>query len=341
MKITEVLPRPAIGGAETMVEQLSSHWRAEGHTVNTVYLDPEGNPTGRFRRVVDLSRALSEVDPDVVHAHSALPNCYARLASRGRWPVITVLHSAGRDLDIRSLRIAERLLSRWTSHIIAVSPGQIDEYRHVIGNRVGMSLIPNGVRSDIQLRTHASMRLGRVVAVSRLDPQKRMDVLFAGWRRAGLDAELRVAGQASDCRTQRRVERWAAHTPNLELLGRVDAIPALLAHSDLLVHTADREAHGSLVAIEAACAGLPVIVSGAVAADLPDDLSMLTFRTGDPDSLAATLRAAAGSFSELSSAAIERAPSLAREFSLSVCADRHLAAMRACQADHPRSGTSV
>lgn len=323
MRIMEVLLRPAIGGAETLVEQLSGHWRAEGHNVSTVYVDPNGQAQTPLARITGLARAFREADPDVVHAHSALPNLYARLACRGRWPVVTVLHSADRDFDTCSLRATERRLPRWTSHVIAVSSAQVEEYHGSVGTRVPVSLIPNGVRAGIAPRTVASARPVRAVAVSRLDPQKRMDVLFTGWHRAGLDAELHVAGVASDDESQRQVEVWAAQATTVRLLGRVTDVPALLARSDLLVHAADAEAH-PLAPIEAACAGLPVIVSTAVAATLPPGLAVVTFPTGDPDGLAAAVRAAASDYPELARAAIERAQSLAREFSIADCAQRHL-----------------
>jgi glycosyltransferase involved in cell wall biosynthesis len=341
MKIVEVLLRPAIGGAETLVEQLSTHWRSAGHTVSTVYVDPSGQVGGRFSRVANLARAFREADPDVVHAHAALPNLYARLASRGRWPVVTVLHSAVRDFDDPTLRTAERALPRWTSHVIAVSPGQVLEYRDAMGDRVPISLVPNGVRADIVCRTAPAPRLSRLVAISRLVPQKRMDVLFAGWRRAGLDAELQVAGVAPDAATQRQVEAWAAEAPGGTLLGRVDDVPTLLAHSDLLVHTADSEAHGGLVPVEAACAGIPVVVSSAVAVDLPRDLAAVTFPTGDPDGLAAALREAADNYPALARAAIDRAPALAEEFSLAACAERHLDVLRRSVSARSRDGVSA
>jgi glycosyltransferase involved in cell wall biosynthesis len=167
------------------------------------------------------------------------------------------------------------------------------------------------------------------VAVSRLDPQKRADVLLSGWDRATLEgAELHVAGVASDDETQRTVEAWAAPIGGVRLLGQVTDVPGLLARSDLLVHAADAEAH-PLAPIEAACAGLPVVVSEAVATTLPHDLAVVTFPTGDVDGLATAVRAACADYPALARAAVDRAPSLAREFALAGCADRHLAVLQA------------
>src|SRR5438105_6985634 len=103
MRIAEVLLRPTIGGAETLALTLADHWRRQGHEVTILYVDPYGSGGSQIARVRRLRKSLNEFDPDVVHSHSALPNIYARLSSRGRWPVVTVLHSASSDFSNRRL----------------------------------------------------------------------------------------------------------------------------------------------------------------------------------------------------------------------------------------------
>ncbi|HEY1974645.1 MAG TPA: glycosyltransferase [Pseudonocardia sp.] len=330
MRIAEVLLRPAFGGAESLVESLRRRWAEDGHEVRVLYLDGAGEAeTGRAARVRRLGAALRELRPDVVHAHSALPNLYARLASRGRWPVVTVLHSAGRDFDATSLRLAERALAGWTSHVVAVSPAQVREYHDSVGTRVPVSLIRNGVRPDIVARTVPVERPARVVAVGRLDPQKRIDVLLEGWRRAELTGcALSVAGVASDEATQRQVEGWATGAPAARLLGAVTDIPGLLAGSDLFVHAATEEAH-PLAPLEAARAGLPLVVTGRVAALLPDELAVVRFDGGDPDGLAVALRTAVAEYPALAARAVAQAPRVAEEFGIDRCAAGHLALLLA------------
>lgn len=332
MKIAEVLLRPAIGGAESLVENLRQHWLDEGHDVRILYVDEPGSAHGKVSRVRRLSSALRAFGPHVVHAHSALPNIYARLASRGRWPVVTVLHSAGRDFDTLALRVAERALGTWTAHVIAVSPGQVDEYRRHFGLRVPVSLVPNGVRADIVARSSASERVGQAVAIGRLDPQKRIDLLVEGWRRAQLpEAQLRIAGVASDESQQARVEAWAAGVPEITLVGPVTDVPSLLADSDLFVHAATEEAH-PLAPIEAACAGLPIVVTDEVAATLPSGLPAVTFRGGDAEALRNALHTVAESYAVVAQNAIDRAPQISVEFSIAQCAARHLDVLGGCVA---------
>ena len=323
MRIASVLLTPQVGGAETLEAALVDRWRAEGHDVTTVYLDPPGALTGRQQRVARLRRAFASLAPDVVHAHTALPAVYARLAARGTWPVVTVLHSAGENFDIRSLRWAERAVARWTDHVVAINPGQVQEYRRLFGPRTPVTLVPNGVRDDLVPRTAPTGRIRVAGALNRLVPQKRVDVLLAGWTRAALpDAELRVAGEAPDDATRAQAQRWADDAPTARLVGGVADVPGFLAAVDLLVHAADSEGH-PLAPLEAAVAGVPVVVSDRVAATVPE-LEVTTFRAGDADDLAATLRAVAAEYPRLARRAVDVAPSLQCRLSLATCADGHL-----------------
>ncbi|MHC1560646.1 glycosyltransferase family 4 protein [Actinomycetospora sp. C-140] len=330
MRIASVLLTPQVGGAETLEAALVARWRAEGHDVTTLYLDPPGASTGQPQRVARLRRGVTELAPDVVHAHTALPALYARLASRGTWPVVTVLHSAGENFAIRSLRWAERAVQRWTDHVVAINPGQVEEYRRLFGSRTPVTLVPNGVRDDLVPRTSPAEKVRVAGALNRLVPQKRVDVLLAGWTRAALpDAELRVAGVAPDDATRAQVQRWADDAPAARLVGGVSDVPGFLADTDLLVHAADFEGH-PLAPLEAAVAGIPVVVSDRVAATVPE-LAVTAFRAGDADDLAATLRAVAEDYPRLARRAVEAAPALQRRLSLAACADGHMRVLQSAR----------
>jgi glycosyltransferase involved in cell wall biosynthesis len=328
MRIAELLLRPTIGGAETLASSLAALWRDQGHDVAVLYLDPPGKPSGRVARVLRLRRSLDRLRPDVVHAHSALPNLYARVSSRGRWPVVTVLHSATSDFGNRQLRWSEKLLQPWTAAVIAVTESERAEYLAMVKGKAP-KLIPNGLRMDLRQRVAANAHPSKAVAVGRIAAQKRMDVLLEGWQRAALqDWRLIIAGVAAESRTQTDFRTLVARSgPSVQALGAVDDIPALLADCDLFVHTADHEAH-PLAPLEAAGSGLPVVVSDAVAVTLPVGLPAGVFRTGDPDSLALTLRAVVEHYDAVAVAAMQWAPKIRSQFSLADCAAHHLEVLR-------------
>jgi glycosyltransferase involved in cell wall biosynthesis len=335
MRIVELLLRPAIGGAETLALSLAAYWRKQGHEIVVVYLDPEGEASGRIARVRRLRERLKQLNPDVVHAHSALPNLYARVSSRGRWPVVIVLHSASNDFSDRQLRWSEKVLQPWTAAVIAVSESQRNEYMAMFGGQSKPKLIPNGIRAEVGPRVAANALPSRAVAVSRIAGQKRIDVLLEGWRRAGLkDWTLLIAGVASDTSTQSWFSRLVAEAgSSVRALGTVRDVPRLLAGCDLFVHAADYEGH-PLAPLEAAGSGLPLVVSDAVAATLPPGLPAGVFASGDPDSLALALRTAIDNYDTAAAAAIQWAPKIQLEFSLASCAARHLAVLRNAVNEH-------
>ena len=173
MKVLQLLLAPAIGGAETLAAGLENGLVPHGFEVRTAYLDPTGSSpsqAARFRRLRSLVR---QVSPDVILAHSALPNFYARLVAGRGLPVLTVLHSASRDFDNRVLRTAELLLQRRTAAVIAVARPQAEEYEAAFGNRGAVVLVPNGVSSGLpdKLTSRDDGTL-RVVTLARINQQK-------------------------------------------------------------------------------------------------------------------------------------------------------------------------
>ena len=130
---------------------------------------------GRADRWRSLCHQVRTFRPDVVVAHSALPNVYARLAAPTGVPVVTVLHSATDDHHNRVLRIAERVLGRRTAHVIAVSRVQAEVYlTHFPRRSPRTTVIPNGVRAELVPAT--ARPVARTIGVlARVDMQKRPD----------------------------------------------------------------------------------------------------------------------------------------------------------------------
>jgi UDP-glucose:(heptosyl)LPS alpha-1,3-glucosyltransferase len=78
------------------------------------------------------------------------------------------------------------------------------------------------------------------------------------------DAQLLVAGIATDSRLGRSLRRWAWHVgaaDRITLLGLRQDIPQLMAAADLLVHPARYDTTGTVI-LEALVNGLPVVTSG-------------------------------------------------------------------------------
>lgn len=131
----------------------------------------------------------------------------------------------------------------------------------------------------------------RLIVISRLDPEKRVDLLLQALE---LDAdsrrfEITIFGTGWQTDDLRR--RAAQSGLNVNFAGFQPDVPRHLANSDLLVHLCPVEPFG-LAIIEAMAAGIPVLVpdSGGAGSLVEDGVSGFRFRAGDPLSLNARLR---------------------------------------------------
>ncbi|MFT2706247.1 glycosyltransferase [Clavibacter zhangzhiyongii] len=328
MKILQLLLRPQIGGAETLVAGLATEWRRMGHDSELAYLDPEGEPTGRLARGRRLHRTMRANAPDLVVSHSALPNLYSSLVTPRRTPLLSVLHSATDDFASSLLRTAEAPSRRRGRTVVAVSRKQVDEYVAHFPRRPRPVLIPNGISDDLPRKAGAPSRPVRVITMARVAGQKEpelwLDVverlssldpaLEFSWAGPVLDSDPRIARFRSDAGT-----RGFAHL----LTGPSADVGAELAAADIYFHPSSREAH-SIGILEAAAVGLPVVCSEDVAATLPSYVPAATFASGDPSSAVAAVRAAVDVYPAVLDAAQGTAERVRAEFSISATAIAYL-----------------
>lgn len=215
-----------------------------------------------------LDAILSEVDPDLVHLHSAKAGLTGRLLLRGRRPVVFQPHSwsfeAATGAVGRGAIAWERFGARWADVVVCVSTDE-----RLRGEQAGIQArfaeIPNGV--DLTLyaaasredRSAARVALGvapstpLAVTVGRLTRQKGQDLLLPAWhlvRERVHDAELVLVGDGPD-----RAELEALAVPGVRFAGRSQAVAAWFAAATVTVIPSRWEAGLSLVALEAmACA---------------------------------------------------------------------------------------
>ncbi|PZS18528.1 MAG: glycosyl transferase family 1 [Pseudonocardiales bacterium] len=143
-----------------------------------------------------LRRLISQVDPDVVHLHSAKAGLAGRLAVRGARPTLFQPHGwswlAARGATAYGALAWERLAARWTDVCVCVGEGEATHARH---RRVGTRhvVVRNGVDlanfapAGEQARAAARDRLGighdvpLAVCLGRITRQKGQDVLVTAW----------------------------------------------------------------------------------------------------------------------------------------------------------------
>lgn len=219
-------------------------------------------PSGHLARIRAVGRAITDIRPDVVHAHSSFAGFYVRAcpAVPARSVVYTPhCYSFERtDLSrpVRSgLRLAEAIMARRTGIVAAVSPREA-ALAEQLYSRGRVVYVPNAVpsRPSAQVSTGRHSRPVIAVTVGRICRQK--DPEFLAQASAQCEDEVRWiwigdGDPAARTRLQESGVEITGWLPNVEVLRLLDT-------ADVYVHSAAWES-APMALLEAAASGLPVI----------------------------------------------------------------------------------
>ncbi|SMF63131.1 Glycosyl transferases group 1 [Tistlia consotensis] len=132
----------------------------------------------------------------------------------------------------------------------------------------------------------------RVVSVGRPSLDKGTPLLLEAWRRAALpDGELLLVGPTGDPLAERLLADAPPGVTALGVLGH-DRLTGLLGGADLFVLSSPIEG-GPMAVLEALACGLPCLLTEGCRSVVRDGLEGRVVPSGDPDALAAALRALA------------------------------------------------
>ena len=288
---------PRIGGIELQLQDLGAHLTGAGHDVVVVTPTPGDDVVNGIRvRRIDAPRApafeflytlagvravgdaLSDERVDVAHCHVSIVSPAALggalQAQRRRIPAVVTFHSVVPQTHLlaRAARLALGT-SRWRARFSAVSNRVARDVRAIAGGQP-ITVIPNGV--DVAFWHAAARRQPdgtlRLVTVGRLNAKKRMLALVGMMARlATLLGEdqpmvLRIVGDGPQRALIEGAIARAGLAGRIELLGTRtrEEIRDVFSQSDIFVFAAVRESFG-LAAVEARCAGLPVVAMAASA----------------------------------------------------------------------------
>jgi glycosyltransferase involved in cell wall biosynthesis len=238
------------------------HWAAtRSPSVNTV------GETQHLRRLID------QVDPDMVHLHSAKAGLAGRLAVRGTRPTLFQPHGwswlAVRGGTARGALVWERFAARWTDLCVCVGEGEAAHARHrrvhsrhvVVRNGVDLA---DFAPSDERARAAARDQLGidrevpLAVCLGRITRQKGQDVLVTAWTRVRErcpTAQLCIVGDGDLLTTLR-----GRATPGVRFVPPVTDPRPWYAAADVVVLPSRWEGL-SLTLLEALASGRAVVVS--------------------------------------------------------------------------------
>lgn len=214
-----------------------------------------------------LAKIVSDFAPDVVHLHSAKAGLIGRMVLRGKLPTLYQphawsFHAAGRLRAIAKLW--ERLATRWTTVIVAVSQDEREE-----GSSAKIAaryvLAPNGVNPDDFGRVDrvtARLELGLgadpiVLCVGRLAVQKGQDLLLRAWPdilRDHPSAMLYLVGEG-----ELRKQLESMDVERVRIVGTSHRVASWLSAADVVAVPSRWEAGSSLVLLEAMASGASVV----------------------------------------------------------------------------------
>ena len=255
--------------------------------------------------VTTAARILGDVDPDLLHLHSAKAGLAGRLAAHGTVPTVfqplAWSYEAARG-PVRAAAVRwERHATRWTERVLCVSRAECASGQ-THGVRAAYTVVPNGVdtghftpaEDPAAVRAHLPALSGLdpaaplVVCVGRLCLQKGQDVLLNAWQSVGArlpGALLVLVGDGPDAR------RLMARAPDRVLLaGSVaDPLPWYQA-ADVVVQPSRWEGM-ALAPLEAMACGRPVVLTNVAGAreSLPAEEADQVVPIGDERALASAL----------------------------------------------------
>jgi glycosyltransferase involved in cell wall biosynthesis len=237
-----------------------------------VFLRPDVEldvPQGLFRRlgldprvIVRLRREIRRLAPEVVVAHGGESAKYAAMAAPKGVPIVYLkIGTAHTSLSRRARKGLHGYYTQRADIIAAVSTDVAEEAHnvyHVPEDR--LVVLPNARDPEtFKPRQNDTERLPRLIFVGHLDPGKRPDWfvdVVGALKERGREFEAVIVG---DGPLQESVRRRAA-SEGVEMLGRRDDVPELLAGSDIFVFTSLPPGEGMPgVLIEAGLTGLATV----------------------------------------------------------------------------------
>ena len=365
MRICSILTSLTSGGAETLVAKLSPEFVAAGHEsvvvtlCDAVTLDNSEDMEAKLRRRIEtgggrvvslrlgagrgvlaggraLRRLLGELQPDIIHSHTAraLPMLAMR---REKTPVILTHHNSRLSFP----PILFRLFDRQVRGYVAISP----EISRDLGKRTDrrIELIPNAAALDFAAEgpRDAPQAPATIISVGAVSEQKNYKLLIAAaakLRERGVIVPMPrflIAGGGARLKDKRTQVKQAGLEGIVEFLGERSDIPDLLRASDIYLNTSHYEGL-SIAMLEAMASGLPIVATDVAGnRDLVQpDVNGLLAHAGNATELAMAIerilanperyaRLSAGSLGEAANYSIEEA------------ARRHLA-FYADEVAHPR-----
>jgi glycosyltransferase involved in cell wall biosynthesis len=319
MRVMQLIPSLAVGGAERMVATLARQLRLFGHTVTVVSmygargtwieheLESERLPTHflekkhgvDLRMVPRVGQVLLQFRPDVLHTHMyTLKYALPALLLHRRCGVVHTVHTlAHAELDSWSQAV-QRFAFKLGVAPVAIGEAVDESHRSIYG-RPCRCIIPNGIclsdyaespsaRKAIRASLSIPLEAPVFVAIGMLRPAKNHPALlraFASERLREAGAHLLLAGDGELRKGLEDQARALELQSRVHFLGVRSDVSSLLSAADVFVLASLREGN-PLSVMEAMAAGRPIVATaiGCLPEMVPESSGRLV-RPGDADAL--------------------------------------------------------
>jgi glycosyltransferase involved in cell wall biosynthesis len=208
-----------------------------------------------------VRRAISDFDPDVLHAHWWFPAGLLALGADSRVPLVTTMH--GSDVRLaRKVKLVHPLFRKVMASsrvVTAVSGWLAGEARAMAPDtQIRVAPMPVDITSFVAMRTERIP--GRFLFVGRLNEQKGLRGLLDALAWCPADVTLDVVGEGDDREALRAHAQSLGLMDRITWIGQVERGPLaeLYRRSQAVVMPSVHEGLG-LVAVEAQLSRTPVI----------------------------------------------------------------------------------
>ena len=274
MNIALILPPvgPARGNRTTVL-RWARGMESLGHEVNCA----EPSECSRIRRA------------DLVHGHHALHTGLSAVALGQCFSAPVVISLGGTELyDERENAAAQSMgeIFRQVQGVLIPHEAQADRLRQLVESIPPTFVVPRGVKSSSQGKSHLSPSGFRVLMIGAIRPVKgQLEVLrvLAGIRDLPTGFSLLIRGAVADSDYGQKVSHLASQLDFVEIEEPISStgMEAVYARSHALLNYSHHEGASNAI-LEAWAAGLPLAAS-----DVPGNRELLR---GAPDAVARLLR---------------------------------------------------
>ncbi|EOK4231166.1 glycosyltransferase family 4 protein [Escherichia coli] len=320
MKVLYIITKAdEIGGAQIHIRDLSSRLKEDGHDVVVIVgehgalvdelikrgvayhivpsLVREINPIKDLRAVIEISKLISILDPDIISLHSSKAGIIGRLAAlRKKKPVIFTAHGWAFANGVSKNRqklycIIEKIIEPLASKIITVSEQDKQLALELnVSSHEKQVVIHNGmIQSSLPPRfvNRTSNKTVELISVARFSEQKDHRTLFVALSQINnLNWRLTLVGKGPLLEYYKTLARKLNIHERIQFLGERHDVAELMVRSDVFLLISKWEGFPRSI-LEAMRAGLPVIASnvGGTSEAINDGITGFLVEREDVDGL--------------------------------------------------------